>query len=474
MKRVFVTMLIVLVLLVGGLAGASYWAGVQAERLYKDYLEQGSQDPKITLTQDAYQRNLFSSEALTQLTLTGNQLDGNQATQQVSLPLRQEIYHGPVPIGWWWQGHFTLQPMQAVVRTVLGPELAGRATLDMLFDGREPLTVVSYVALDGSILNRITIPYLDVTERLNLSALSFSGLRGDLQVAPLGRSVKGKLNAQALYAMLSKESGSTLRFINLHLTMDQRFGEFGFMVGDSVLGLETLETTNLFGDVPGTLKLSDLVLHTNIKERESWIDSGISLAVKELTWNQATVGSVQFQLSANHLDGATLAQLRQWNRQYSGNDDDPAAINALLKVLPALLRDNPELVWEMRANALEGDLQANAKIVLQDPGPIEPRNPVQWLNALANANAELSISRALLEASFTNIVKAQLIAAAIREGEEPDDQELTDIAILQTQRQLAQLHATRWLLLEGESYRTQARFEQGRLFVNDTEIPYLF
>jgi len=474
MKRFFVTMLIVLVLLAGGLAGSSYWAGVQAERLYQHYLEQGSQDPKITLTQDSYQRNLFSSEALTQLTLKGNQLDGNQATKQIALPFRQQIYHGPIPIGWWLQGHFTVQPMQAIVRTVLGSEVAGRTALNVLFDEREPLTIVSYIALDGGILNRITIPYLDITERLNLSALSFSGLRGDLQVAPLGRSVKGKLNAEALYAVLSKEAGSTLRLIDLHLTMDQRYGEFGFMVGDSVLGLETLETTNLFGDVPGTLKLSDLVLRTNIKERGNWIDSGFSLAIKELTWNQAKVGSVQFQLSANRLNGATLAQLRQWNQQYSSIDDNPSAITALLNVVPTLLRDNPELVWEVKANAPEGDLHANAKVVLQDPGPFQPQNPVQWLNALANANAELAISRALLETSLTNIVKAQLIATAIQEGQEPDDQELTDLAILQTQRQLAQLQATRWLLLEGETYRAQARFEQGRLFLNDTEIPYLF
>ncbi|NJN45466.1 MAG: YdgA family protein [Candidatus Competibacteraceae bacterium] len=274
--------------------------------------------------------------------------------------------------------------------------------------------------------------------------------------------------------MLSKTSGSTLRLLDLRLTMDQQYGRFGFMIGDSALRLESLETTNLFGDVPGTLKLTDLVLRTDVKERESWMDSGFSLAVKELTWNQATIGSVQFQLSANRLNGATLAQLKQWNRQYSGNDDNPAAVQALLNMLPTLLRDNPELVWEVRANAPEGDLQASAKIVLQDPGSSQSQNPVQWFNAVANANAELAISRALLEASLTNIVKAQLIAAAIQEGEDPDEQELTDIAVLKTQQQLAQLQATQWLRLEEETYRAQARFEQGRLFVNDTEIPFLF
>jgi uncharacterized protein YdgA (DUF945 family) len=471
MKRFLVTTLIVLILLAGGLTGSSYWAGVQAERLYQGYLNQSSQDPGMTLTQDAYQRGVLSSQALTQLTLTGR--DQSIGVERFSVPLRQEIYHGPLPIRWWLQGHFTMQPVQAVIRTVLGQNVAGRAILTELFDDREPLTIISTVALDGSSQNRITVPYLDVTQRLNINAITFSGLQGDLQVAPLGRSVKGELSAAAFYAVLSQEQGSTLRLRDLRLTLDQHYGQFGLMVGDSALSLETLETTNL-NEAPGTLNMAGLTLRTNVREQGESVNSGFSLAIREINWDQATIGSVHFQLSANKLDGATLAQLRQWNNKHPGSDADPAAIQELLKLLPALLQRNPELVWETQANAPEGELKASAKIVLQDPGPIQPQTPVQWLNVLANANAELTVSKALLETGLINIVKAQLIVAALKAGEEPDEEELANAAALQTQQKLSQLQATQWLRLEDETYRTQARFEQGRLFLNDTEIPWFF
>lgn len=470
MKRFFRVFAVVLIVLVGGWLGTAYWAGVQAERLYQNALQQNLQDTDLKVTPQDYQRGLLSSEAVSRVTVEGTQPDPTPADGSLTFSLKHNIYHGLLPLPFWLQGDFEPRPLQTVVRTELGRDGPWNAVLSELFGEREPLTVVSYVALDGSSDNHITIPYLDLTNRLGLSTINFSGLEGQIAASPLGHSIKGELSAAGLYALISRELGSSIRLTDLQLRVDQRRGRFDFLTGDSALSVASLTTSNL-GAANGTLTLDGLLLSTRVQEQGALVDSTLALAVEGVNWNQTGIGSAQLQLAANKLDGATLKKLQQWSRAYRGNDAEPAAIQDLLILLPAFLQRNPELLLTAEADAPQGELRSKARFVLQKPEQIAPLNPAQLLSAVSQAEVALTVSKALLETSLFNIIKAQMVAEAIQEGQEPDEDQVNIAAQLQMQQQLTQLINTRWLLLEDDKYQTQARFEQGKFFLNGVQLP---
>jgi uncharacterized protein YdgA (DUF945 family) len=473
MKRFFLGMAVLLIALIGGWLGTAYWAGTQAQQLYRRSIQESSQDPTLKITSQEYQRGLLFSEAVSRITLQGTPPDPATADGTLTFSLKHDIYHGILPIAWWLRGDFKPRPLQAVVHTVLSRDAPWNTVLTELFGEREPLTVVSYVALDGSSDNDVTIPYLDLTHRLGLHTINFSGLEGRIHAAPLGRAVKGELSAAALYALISQELGSSIRLTDLRLSVDQQRGRFDFMTGDSALNVATFATSNL-GDAAGTLTLTGLLLRTHVQEQGELVNSTFAMAVDDVNWNQTAIGSGQFKLSANKLDGAILERLQQWNREHRAVGVEPPAVQELLGLLPALLQRNPELLLTAEANAPQGELRGNAQIVFQNPEHIALYNPARLLSALSRAEARLTISKALLETSLFNILKAQVVAAAIREGQEPDDDQVTAAAQLQTQQQLAQLLNTRWLRLENDIYEAQARFEQGRFYLNGIELPLPF
>ncbi|MCP5426226.1 MAG: YdgA family protein [Gammaproteobacteria bacterium] len=470
MKRFFLALAVLLIALFGGWLGAAYWAGLRAEQLYHQSLQQNSQDASLWITSQDYQRGLLSSEAVSEITLQGVQPAPGKASDKLAFSLKHDIYHGILPIAWWLRGDFKPRPPQVIVRTVLGHDAPWSPVLDALFGKRDPLTVVSYVALDGSSDNDITVPFLDVNNRLGLRTLNFSGLEGRIHSSPLDHSIQGELSAKGLYALLSEELGRSIRLTDLQFSVNQRYRRFNFPTGDSDLKIATLTTANL-GDTPGTLTFTGLRIGTHVQEQGDWVDSRFDLAIDDTHWDETAIGSFLFKLSANKLDGAMLESLQRWSRQYNTDSDDSAAVQQLMTLLPAFLKRNPELQLTIEANAPQGQLRGEAQIVFQQPAKLVLYNPAQLLGALSRAEANLSIAKALLESSLLNIHKAQMVAEALREGREPDEDPLTIAAQLQTQEELARWINTRWLLLEDDTYRAQARFEQGRFYLNGIELP---
>jgi hypothetical protein len=98
------------------------------------------------------------------------------------------------------------------------------------------------------------------------------------------------------------------------------------------------------------------------------------------------------------------------------------------------------------------------------------RDPAGALNALEKGLAEAAISRNLVETLWADQIEEELRAQAGELDDPADEQALRSMAEQRATEQLQSLTAAGFIRLEGGQYRSTARFEGGRLFVNDQEI----
>ncbi len=112
---------VVLVVAAAGVTGAAYWSGMQAQRWYEEALAEGGKNPNVKFSTVSYQRGLFSSQSVTRIQLA--MPDGGDAKEaDPSFSIRQEIYHGPLPLAGWGVPGVPMQVTGAVVRAVLEPD----------------------------------------------------------------------------------------------------------------------------------------------------------------------------------------------------------------------------------------------------------------------------------------------------------------------------------------------------------------
>ncbi|HRC73673.1 MAG TPA: DUF945 family protein, partial [Candidatus Competibacter sp.] len=93
------------------------------------------------------------------------------------------------------------------------------------------------------------------------------------------------------------------------------------------------------------------------------------------------------------------------------------------------------------------------------------------LGALEKGVAEVTVAKGLAEAVLTSAAKEQLRAQAGGAGGLTGEQAIQNAAAQQVAAQLKDMVATGFIRLEGDRYRSTARFENGKLLVNDKEIP---
>ena len=164
MKRIVIVILGVLGLAIIGLAGSAYWVGLSTEKQYQNYVNQSSGNPNVRVTSADYRRGWWTSEAVTRFDIEGTRPQEGKP-QHVSFSLRQEIDHGLLPIAWWLRHGFSPRPVQVVVRTVLVQDSDWTRELAALYGSREPLVIISVIALNGSSEHTVTMPPLDITDR---------------------------------------------------------------------------------------------------------------------------------------------------------------------------------------------------------------------------------------------------------------------------------------------------------------------
>ncbi len=464
-----------------GVTGAAYWSGLQAERWYQEALAEVARSGSgIKLSTVRYDRGLFSSHILTKVQMA--EPDGS-GDSHPSFAIRQEVYHGPVPLAGLNQPDVPMGLVGAVVRTTLDRDSSPWIRqLAAWYGTQEPLIAVSQIALDGSGTTHVAMPPLVLKEVEDLQSLDYSGLQGDFQVGPKSATVKGQLTiprlqvvskAKAASAGQSAAEAGTVQLRDLKLTVDQRRGSFDLLFGESAFTLAELRVHDQSSGAP--------LLITGLNVAGSLTAQGTQQVAGEMRMkaDQVTVGQQSgtgsLHLAVRNLDGPTIGKLQQWQQQANQAPDDAQNLNTLWAVMKTLLAGQPELVLDTQAKMSQGDWQGKMTLNFQDFDESNwLQDPSSLLGALEKGSADLSASKALVETLLIEQQMDQLKSEAGDEQQPPQAaQALRATATAQVRQQLEGLVATGFVKLDGDRYTTSARFANGQLQVNGQSIPLM-
>ena len=473
--------IVVVLVLAAGFVGAAYWSGQQAERWYRDALAEASKHPNVKMSSIRYERGLFSSKAATHYQLILGD-SGGASLPDLSFSTREEIYHGPLPLAGWGVPGVPMALTGGVVRQTLDAESSDwTRELKKLYGGQEPLTAIAQVGFDGASNTRITMPPLTLNNVQDLQNFNFSGLQGQFQVAPHGAAVQGNMTVASLEAVgkpavggegQSAAAGPRINLRDLAATVNQRKGAFDLMFGDSNFKIAELRVQDPASGTP--VVFADLGMDATAglsPQNPQQVNVDALFKAGKFTV-ESWSGTGSMRLAFHNLDGAAVGQLQQWQQKMATKPDDPQALDELLKLVKTLLRGKPEFVLDTQAKLAQGDWQSKLTLNFQDYGDIDPaQNPAALLGALQKGLAEVAASKNLAEIVLTNIAKEQLQAQAGGQGGQAGEQAMQSAAAQQVAQQLQGATAAGFIRLEGDKYKSTARFEGGKLFVNDKEIP---
>ncbi|MBK8182034.1 MAG: YdgA family protein [Candidatus Competibacteraceae bacterium] len=472
--------IIVVLGLAAAYTGLSAWLGQQAEQQYKEALIEGSKNPNAKLSTIRYDRGLFSSQAVTRV-----QLDIPEASAaglpDMSFAIRQDIYHGPLPLAGWGVSGVPMGLTGSVVRLTLDPESSTwTRELATLYGGQQPVEAISQIGFDGASNTRISMPPLTLNKVAELENLKFAGLQGQFQLAPRGATVQGELRVPSLEvvgqsaAAAGQPAGGEVQasLRDIVVTTHQRKGSFDLMFGDASFKIGELRVNEPSTKTP--VVFTDLVMDTNAtlhpqNPRQVNVDALFKAGNFTVEpWS----GAGSLRLAFHNLDGATVAKLQQWQERAAANPDDVQALDELVKLMKSLLAGKPELVLYTQSKLAQGDWQGKLVLSFQDFGQVDLlQNPEGLLKALEKGSAEMAVSKTLAETVLTNMVKEEIQGFAGDKDAQADPNAMRDMARQQVAEQLQGVVAAGFMRLEGDQYKSKAHFENGKLFVNDKEIP---
>ncbi len=460
-----------------GVTGAAYWSGVKAERWYEEALAESAKSGNVKLSTVRYQRGLFSSHIVTRVEIA--RPEGDDAPD-LSFAIRQQVYHGPVPLAGWGTPGVPMQLTGAVVRATLDSDSSDwTRQLAQWYGDQEPVLAISQITFDGASATQITMPALTRNDVEGLQSLQFSGLQGQFQVAPKNTAVQGDLTVARLEAVGKPEaanegqpatSGGQVNLRDLTMTVNQRKGPFNLLFGESTFKIAELRAQDQTSGAP--FAMTGLSLTGSLAQQNPQQVAGeLRIKVDQVTVGQES-GTGSLLLALRNLDGATVEKLQQWQQNVSSQPEDPQAFNELLALMKTLFANKPEFVLNTQAKMTRGDWQGQLTLNFQDFNEANLlQDPSSLLGALEKGAADAAASKTLVEQILTDQIMNELQSQAT--GQEPplDPQALRGMAAAQASQQLQGLITAGFIKLDGGRYTTTVRFADGKLFVNDQEIP---
>ncbi|MFZ1829177.1 MAG: YdgA family protein [Candidatus Competibacteraceae bacterium] len=460
-----------------GVTGAAYWSGLQAERWYEEALAESAKSGNVKLSTVRYQRGVFSSHILTRVEITEPEVsDANDP----SFSIRQEVYHGPLPLAGWGEPDVPMALTSAVVRATLDTESSQwTRQLAQWYGHQEPVTAVSQIAFNGASTTQITMPALALNDVENLQRLDYSGLQGQFRVGPKNAAIQGHLTIANLHAVGKPEaasegppaaSGGLVHLRDLKLNVDQRKGPFNLLFGESSFTIAELRAQDQTSKAPLVMTGLSMTGSLTAQSPQQVIGEARIKADQVTVDRQSGTGSLH--LALRNLDGATVEKLQQWQQKVSRQPDDPQAVNELLALMKTLLAGNPEFMLDTQGTMTVGDWRGKLTLNFRDfNAPHVLQDPSSLLDALEKGVADVAASRTLVETVLTDQIVDELQAQTEEQEQPVDPQALRGMAATQAQQQLQQWLTAGFIKRDGERYTTTARFTDGKLWVNDQEIP---
>jgi len=210
-------------------------------------------------------------------------------------------------------------------------------------------------------------------------------------------------------------------------------------------------------------------------EQDQFVNSRGRLNFDSFSYNDQVYGPLRLDISANHLDGASLAQLDQAISKIPFEGVDPATlrkeyISTIKKYGIPLLENNPRLmINDFYLRMPNGEATLRGELALNGFKESDLKDPLLVLKRF-QANAQIKLPRQTLE----NLVVTQarnLFTVDQSAEDQPNLKEIDDLAKSLLDSQLTQWADQGFIHEDKGELSTTLDYKNGELRISDKRVP---
>ena len=400
-KKITKSLVAVVLLLILGYLGSTWYAGQQAE----EEIEQRSRQINtllkgkglpIDVTIDKQNAGLFTSQYLLTLRINGK-------TRQEAVSFQIDVEHGPLPLSRLQAGK--LEPVRALSRVTLVQDQANRKLFE-LSKGQPPLDLVLVRHYDHSTSYSGSLASLSFSHD-NDAQLHFDGARFEGRIGPGGQAATLTAHLPLLQISPPKRQDKPLENISLRdLTLSTQY--------DTAKDVEQAYSRHvkikniIFAAKDTNVQIADYLSETTTHNDGTFVNLTQQDTIRELLINGVNMGQMQYGSRLDRLSPATLTHLGEQVTalltrivQAKKFEPDFTDIMPLTASISALFTTHPEYTFgPIKWTLPEGTTQLSVKLGLNDPLPLAIRygkDPQALiLRTLRSIDVELDASEPML------------------------------------------------------------------------------
>jgi len=448
-KAILILFVLVLIVL-GAIAGAPYWFGMQAETAYREMLEQATREGRLTLSANQYDRGWFSSTATATMT---------PAALPFSLVVTSTIHHGPFPMADGFPPDWT--PLTAIIDNRIA--VASAPTLP-------PLNARTRIDLDRQSSTRLDIPAHKLAREGG--AITWQAIRGEVSGSADARRFQTNLQTPSL-KIEGADGSATLS--QLSFRGERRPAPSGLSLLDFVVVAANVGTKR------GALEssLDGLKLSMNSEEKNGELTLKFGFEFRELRDAAKTYGPAHMVIRLGRLDSATLYRYQQQlsaAKRKAGGEPAPGAIGKTLELIAALAQKSPELeLTRLSVKTPAGEVSGSGRLALDATGLDVTENPLLLLSAL-KGDAEIGLPAGVVRSLAERDIRRKLDQYKTRgdlsaaQAQQLTPEKTAEIVARAMPGAIRDVVQTLHLEADGDGYKARASLRQGRLLVNGQPI----
>ena len=437
MKRWVVALLVLLavvVLLSPGIVGQL------AERNLKDSISWAeSESDDMVVTEESFQRHWFTAEGRHRIELKDGELRSQIAglagiekgDRVPALIVDTRIDHGLVPVTSMSRESGSLMPGLASTVSTMQLDPGEGELIDI------PGTLYSQVGLIGGTASR----YLLETGSYNDDGTSLAWEGADVSITAdrSRRNLRYEGTIQPLSAVSEEQS------VRLGLTTfegESRQTDFGFMVGDLVLRVDSM---SIGGETGAKVGIGNLAVDASSNIVDERVNGETTMTIEDFSVPGVGDVDVAIDVSADGFEARSMQAIIT-ELQQAQNAEDPSA--AMAEVYPRIESDVQKFL------SSGGKLRIDRLDVSLPQGDVTTR--LHFELAEADPDASFSWSALILALTASADVRLPVAVMELAQAASPESGALIAMGILKK---------------DGESYIVNAEYEKGLLTVNGAPMP---
>lgn len=437
-----------------------YGLGFLIQDKYRHLFQATAHSPIAKLTLKQYHRGWFSSVATIEVAFPA--VKGGPTQTWL---LHQEIQHGPVFSFLTNTGKKQLGMGQGAMKSKLLPTFNNPASLPQLPSPPSTtpphtgqVTLLTWIKWDGTIANKVQAASLQLDNPIHHQIITLKNLSGTFSLSPHFDHIIAHLSIPVV-TITTPPFKNTLDHVQLHYDLHKSpSGLF--------LGKHTFLVNLLIAETPHAAEkmiFNQIYVASQEQEHNQKMYNNAHVVIQQVTWGQTQVGPQEIRFSIRHLDLPSLLELKQALLSLQ-TTPQPISMD--------LLKRYSEKVFKILNKGVEVEIQKatfvspwgspsfSGKITLPPQSQPKKNSMLLLMDGTISAQAHVpAIFLFRMLEKFYILHTTQELALA-----PPGAREVW------IQQQILHWVNQKWLLPQGNGYKVQFLYQQGRATLNDQPL----